>query len=130
MSLKKVNTGGVALWSPNIARTDGVTGPLFSYSLLILFHVTRAWPVTNLHRRDGEALDWTKGVGPHPVDGSGGVDEDRVPVATLLAPVQDPERLVDGENLRTEHLFVCLPPPHSRCVSGRSTPCPVVATTR
>ena len=32
-------------------------------------------------------------VDPHPVDGSCGVDEDCVPIATLLAEVQNPERL-------------------------------------
>jgi hypothetical protein len=75
-------------------------------------------PATDLHRRDGEALAWAQGVGPHPVDGGGGVDEDRVPVATLLALVQDPERLVDGEGLRIEYLFVC---PEVKAASGPAT---------
>ena len=43
----------------------------------------------------------------HPVNSGSRVDEDRVPMATLLAPAQDPERLVDGEIFRIEYLFVC-----------------------
>ena len=35
-------------------------------------------PVAGLHRRNGETLAWTKGIGPHSVDGGGGVDEQRV----------------------------------------------------
>ena len=65
-------------------------------------------PATDLHRRDSETLAWAQDVGPHPVDGGGGVDEGRVSMATLLALAQDPERLVDGEGLRIEYLFVCL----------------------
>ena len=45
ISLRKVSTAGIALWSPNIARTDGDTGHLFSHILPMLFHMTRAWPM-------------------------------------------------------------------------------------
>ena len=41
-----------------------------------------------------------------PVDGSGRVDEDRVPVAALLALVHNAKCLVDGENLGIEDLLV------------------------
>ena len=56
-----------------------------------------------LHRRGGETLAWTQDVGPHPVYGGSGVDEDCVPMATLLAPAQDPERLVNGESLHIDY---------------------------
>ena len=64
-------------------------------------------PVADLHRRYSEAQAWTKGVGPHPVDGAGGVDEDRVPIAALLVPAQDPVRLVDYDCLANEYLIFC-----------------------
>ena len=75
-------------------------------------------PIVDPHRRNGESLAWTKGVGRHPVDGGGGIDEDGVIVTALLAPVYDPERLVDGERLRIEYLFVR---PEVEAASGTAT---------
>ena len=63
-------------------------------------------PVTDLHRRNGEALAWTKGIGSHSVDGGSGIDQNGVTVTALLAPVYDSKRLVDGKRLRIEYLLV------------------------
>ena len=62
-------------------------------------------PVGDLHRRYGEAQAWTKGVGHHPVDGAGGADDNRVPIAALLELAQDPVRLVDYDCLRNKYLI-------------------------
>ena len=59
--------------------------------------------VADLHHRDGDALAWAQSVGSHSVySGSKG----RVPVAALLALVDDAKCLVDGERLSVEDLFV------------------------
>ena len=71
--------------------------------------------VADLHRCNSEALAWTQSVGPHLIDGGGGVDEDRVSMDDLLAPVQDPERLLDSERLGIEYHFVC---PEVKAASG------------
>jgi hypothetical protein len=65
VSLRKVNTAGVALLSPNMTLTDGATGPLFSHSLLILFHMTRAWPAQAGHLATRWNLDWRSPVSHH-----------------------------------------------------------------
>ena len=44
----------------------------------------------------------SEGVGPHPVDSGGRVDEQSVAVTTLLALVHDVKCLVNGENFDIE----------------------------
>ena len=56
--LRKVRTAGVALLSPNITRTGGGTGPLLSYSLHIIPHMTRAWTSQAGHLVTRWDLDW------------------------------------------------------------------------
>ena len=60
---------------------------------------------TDLRRRDGEALVWAQSIDHHSAGGGGRVHEDRVWVVTLLAPVQDPERPVDGKCPRIKYLL-------------------------
>ena len=62
VSLKKDKTASVALLSPNMALTDGTTGPLFSHSLQILFHMTRAWPAHAGRLATRRNLDWRSSV--------------------------------------------------------------------
>ena len=59
-------------------------------------------------RSKGKQKSLVTCVVPYPGDGGGGVDEHRVPVATLLSLIEGVECLVDGEGLRVKDLLVGL----------------------
>ena len=82
-----------------------------------------------------EPLARAEGIASHPLDGGGGVDENRVLVPALLSLLKGAEGLVDGEGLYVEDLLVGAqavaasgPPP--RGVPDTSCPHPAAVLSR